>query len=314
MGKGYDNIILVTDGTKTYESAAQTALNLAKQHSAKVLVVDTVRPPSFAASWFNSNAEELFEIVVADKRERLEKVADVMRDGGVEAKVEILFGKSSEEIAKTALTEKADLVVRYMKGPQSRHASPFGTTARNLMRVCPCPLLLVADKPVSDAKVVACVNAEHDFNENEAIVVEAENVSGRNEDLMALYCWKFYGPEYLREYMDEKTVKAYMDQAEQNYRGLFDQFLEKHDMNAFGKGVHLQNGDPTQVIPDVCRHESIDVAVMSSASQNHPLNRLLGSTVESVLEDLPCALLVVKPLGFKSPIKPSRSKVDFDSV
>jgi universal stress protein E len=314
MGKGYRNIILVTDGTKASQAAAQTVLNLAKKHSAKVLVIDTVRPPSFAASWLNSNSEELFDIVVADKRERLEKVAGVLQEAGIEASVEILFGKSSEEIAKAALTEPADLVVRYMKGPQSRHASPFGTTARNLMRVCPCPLLLVADKPVSDPKVIACVNPEHDFKENESIVVEAENLAGKHDDLMALYCWKFYGREYLREYMDEKTVKSYMDQAEQNYRGLYDQFLEKHDMNAFGKGVHLQNGDPIQVIPEVCRHESVDVAVMSSASSNHPLNRLLGSTVESVLEDLPCALLVVKPLGFKSPIKPGRSKVELDSV
>ncbi len=175
MANAYKNIILVTDGTQDSQIAAQTALDFAKQHSARVYVVDTVRPPSIAATWLTSNAEELFDIVVADKQDRLEKVAQVFRDAGVDVQVEILFGNSSEEIAKAALTEHADLVIRYMKGHRSRQAGPFGATARNLMRVCPCPLLFVGDKPVSNPRVLACVNAEHDAKENEAILAKRRN-------------------------------------------------------------------------------------------------------------------------------------------
>ena len=107
-------------GPQIRKSPPKLRLDLAKQHSARVYVVDTVRPPSIAATWLTSNAEELFDIVVADKQERLEKVAHVFRDADIDVKVEILFGKSSAEIVKTALTEQADLVIRYMKGPRSR--------------------------------------------------------------------------------------------------------------------------------------------------------------------------------------------------
>lgn len=307
MSNTYKNIILVTDGTPDSQIAAQSVLDLAKQHSSRVYVVDTVRPPSIAATWLTSNAEELFDIVVADKQERLEKVAHVFRDAGIEAKVEILFGKSSAEIVKAALTEQADLVVRYMKGSRSRQTGSFGTTALNLMRVCPCPLLLVGDQPVSNPKVLACVNAEHDSKENAAILGEASKLAGDPKRMHALYCWKFYGCEFLSEYMDEDTISRYEKEASQNYHGLYERFLKQHDLPA--DGVHLKNGDPVDVIPEVCQHESIDVVVMSSASQNHPLHRLLGSTVESVLDALPCSLLVVKPTGFKSPIKVADAKV-----
>ncbi len=310
MSKGYDKIILVTDGTSSSQAAEETALNLAKENSAKVFVVDAVRPLSFPARWLSSNSDELFEIVVADKQDRLEKVARRFKKEGIDAKVEILFGKTSIEVSRVALTEKADLVIRYMKGAKSRRLSPFGTTARNLMRVCPCPLLLVGDKPICNPKVLACVNAEHDAKENEAILVEAEKLATEKKQLQAIYCWNFFGSEFLGEYVDEQTLNRYVNEAEQNYRGLYEQFLQKYDLSAFDERVHLENGDPIEVIPELCRHESIDVTVMSSASQNHPLHRLLGSTVESLLDNLPCALLVVKPIGFKSPIKPGRSSVE----
>lgn len=309
MGESYKKIILVPDVGNSSKAVSQTALDLARQHSAKVIIVDTVQPPSVAATWLTSNAEEMFNIVVAEKQKRLDQAANIFRDAGIDVKAEILFGKSSEEIARAALNEEADLVVRYMKGVNSRHESVFGTTARNLMRVCPAPLLLIGDKPVANPKVLACVNAEHGFNENKAIIQESEKLASNPDQLLAMYCWKFYGTEFLSDYMDQSTLDNYLDEAEQNYRGVFDNFVTQHDLKSFKQGVRLQNGDPVKVIPEVCRKEGIDVVVMSSASQNHPLNRLLGSTVESVLDELPCAVLVVKPVGFKSPIKRSKVKI-----
>ena len=92
-----------------------------------------------------------------------------------------------------------------------------------------------------------------------------------------------------------------------NYHGLYERFLKQHDLSA--DGVHLKNGDPVEVIPEVCQHESIDVVVMSSASQNHPLHRLLGSTVESVLDALPCSLVGGQTNRFQVADKISDSNV-----
>lgn len=310
MGDGYKRIILVTDGSPAARATEQSALDLAKEHSASVLVVDTVRRPSLASKWLTSNSEDLFDIVVSEKQERLEKVAAVFKEWNIDVKVDVLIGNSSEEISRLAVTENAGLVIRYMKGHKSRATSPFGTTARNLMRVCPCPLLLIGDKPVSEPVVLACVNPEHDDKENEAILGEAKTLAGESKNLIALYCWKFYGGEFMREYTNEETLQSYLEEAEQAYLGIFDHFRQTHELSAFGQNVQLENGDPVEVIPEVCKQKSVDVVVMSSASQNHPLHRLLGSTVESVLDDLPCALLVVKPLGFKSPIKPTHAQTN----
>ncbi len=239
-----------------------------------------------------------------------ERISKELREAGLETSAHLLFGKSSEQIVREAMAQKADLVIRYMKGAGSRHTGPFGTTARNLMRVCPCPLLLVGDRPVTSPAVMACVNAEHDHKENQAILSHAEALVGPDKALHLLYCWNFYGSDILHEYVDDQTYGQYVTEAEHGYQALFESFRKKHDLSACNDNVHMENGDPIQIIPQFCRHHSVDVVVMSSASQNHPVRRLLGSTIEAVLDDLPCALLVVKPLGFTSPVRPVPSTVE----
>lgn len=314
MESQYSRIILVTDGSSSSRAAEQTAFNLAKEHSAKVLIVSNVKPPTFVSQMLNSNAEDVFNMVVNSKEKSLEQLAGRFEDAGMETGVKVLVGNSSEQIAISALSWGADLVVRYMKGVRSRHYGPFGNTARNLMRICPCPLLLVGNKPVENPRVMACINAEHGSAENQSILSEAEKLAGPKQNLLALYCWKFYGGESLSEHMDDELFMSYMNEAERNYQGLFEQFRTKHNLDAFKKGVHFENGDPIQLIPEFCEREKVDVAVMSSASQDHPLLRLLGSTIESILNKLPCALLIVKPIGFKSHLKAPESTVEIENA
>lgn len=299
----YKNIILVTDALKEARAAVETACNLAKQHAAKITIVDTLRPPSTASRWFSSNADDVFEMVLADKQTRLDKITERIRKQDLNVENKLLIGNSSEEITREAIRINADLVVRYMKGTRSRHAGRFGNTARNLMRICPCPLLLVGDNAVENPKVLACINAEHDDNENKAILIEAERLAADNERLSALYCWKFYGDEFLKDHFAESALQKTLVESEHVYRGVFEKFTQHHDLTSFGDNVRMEHGDPIEVIPEFCRQEGVDVAVMSSASQNHPILRLLGSTIESILDQLPSSLMVVKPIGFKSPIK-----------
>jgi universal stress protein E len=304
MGKKYQRIVLVSEATHLSEAAEQTALNLAKQHGASVHVVATVNRPSIAAQWLTKDYQDIYDMVVNDKRERLDATAERFRNEGIPTDVDVLCGKSSEEIVKLVLTEEVDLVIRYMKGEMSRQKSVFGDTARNLMRICPRPILFVREgMPIDQAKVLACVNAEHGPEENQPILAAACQLAGESKQLQALYCWNFYGSEMMQHYLDKSRYEQCLQEAEHIYQGLHEKFVKSNDLTAFQGGVHLENGEPKKVIPELCKRESVDVVVMSSASQNHPIRRLLGSTIESVLDELPCSLLVVKPTGFKSPIK-----------
>lgn len=310
MEQVYKNIVLVMDPQASARSTIETAFSLARTQGARVHIVDTVRPPSRSSRFFSSSAEDVFEMVVADKQDRIRKVKNRFLEAGIEADGKLLYGKSSEAITRAAIEWDADLVVRYMKGVQSRYPGLFGNTARNLMRICPAPVLFVGNQPLDNPKVLACVNAEHESAENSVILTEASKLAANRADLSAVYCWNLHGQDFLKHYMSQEIFQSTLDESESLYRSVMEDFVKKHDLESYGDRFHFLHGEPADLIPQVCKQESVDVVVMSSASQTHPLRRLLGSTIETVLDQLPCALLIVKQEGFKSPVKPAASTAE----
>lgn len=297
-------LVLATDAMAPSNAASESAFNLARRLGAKVLIVDTLREPSTLSRWFSSNANDLFEMVLADKQKRLKSITDRFNQAGVQAQSYVLLGKTSEAITQAVVDHQADLVIRYFKGTSSRSNGKFGNTSRNLMRICPCPVLFVNDKIIDQPNLLACINAEDEKSVNESILRQAESLSAGNSQLQAIYCWDFYGRDVVKSHVSKEYLDQLSSESERVHKNLYSQVLETIDLGKFTGKVRLEQGLPSVVIPSICESESIDVAVMCSASLNHPLQRYLGSTIESVLDELPCSLLVVKPNGFTSPIIP----------
>lgn len=303
MEPHYQTIIVVTETSHHSRATEQTALDLAKFHDAKVIVVDCVHRPSIVSKIISSSTTDLFDLVAGERRDRLDRCAATFQNAGVDASARLLVGNSSIEIAHLAEEVNADLVVRYAKGLTSRIAGPVGTTARNLMRACPCPLLLVTgDQPISNPTVLACVNAEHPDNESDTIISTARKFVGEDQSKV-LYCWDFYGNEYMAGYVSDDLMCQYMDQSERNYRELFSQLVRRNGLELDDPHVHMKQGHASDIIPQFCKQSNVDVVVVSSVSQNHPLRRLMGSTMELLLNEIPCSLLVVKPQTFTSPLQ-----------
>lgn len=299
--QSFEHILVITDGLKTSDAVHETALKMARDNNATITVANAVQEPSRLARWTGSYSNEVFEMVVADKQQRLEKCARQFVGAGVKADAKVLIGKSSEAIAREAIESKAGIVIRYRKGALSKSPGRFGNTAKSLMRFCPVPVLFVGDEPVAHPKVLACVDTNHDEHENSAILKAARKLGQVSERLLALYCWKFYHSEMVQQQM---SVKAWLDTigyAKTAHRESFDDFTEKYGISDFSK-LLVENGETQKLIPKICEQEGVDVVVMCSASLNHPFKRYFGSTIESVIEEIPCSLLVVKPEGFQSPI------------
>ena len=299
----YRHILLASDGLSTSAATTETAFRLAQRHNAKVTIVDTLQRPSKSSRWFSTNADDVFEMVLADKTARLDSFANKFCDAGVDAVAKVLIGRSSESIIQEAEAEQVDLVVRYMKGAQSKFAGMVGNTARALLRSSPCPLLLVGSQPVDDATVLAMVDVEHDDSENQAILNEAIRFSSQQRRLRGAYCWDLYDADLMKKRMGSAAYQDTIGQAKAVYQSLFDKFAASHDLTAFGDSFQVKQGFAATAIPELCQEHSVNVVVMCTVSLNRLMNQFLGSTVEAVVDSLPCALLAVKPIGFQSESK-----------
>ena len=67
--------------------------------------------------------------------------------------------------------------------------------------------------------------------------------------------------------------------------------------------VHLVEGEPRDVLPDLVDREKYDLIVMGSLGRVGIAGFLIGETAETLIRSVRCSVLVVKPPGFRCPVE-----------
>ena len=66
--------------------------------------------------------------------------------------------------------------------------------------------------------------------------------------------------------------------------------------------THLPKGPAGEVIPALARELKTDIVVMGTVARTGIPGMIIGNTAESVLSQLDCSVLAVKPPDFISPV------------
>jgi universal stress protein E len=66
--------------------------------------------------------------------------------------------------------------------------------------------------------------------------------------------------------------------------------------------VRLLEGDARSVLPQFVEKESVDVVILGSLSRSGVAGFLMGNTAESMLNQLNCSVITLKPDAFRSPV------------
>ena len=295
MTQKFNRILLVSDGSDAAKAAERSALNLALRDGSKVIICDTIRLQGVVEKWLVRNSEEMYHSFEHEKTAKLEKLAEEFRSKGCQdVSIKLLHGKSSERLAETVKEEKCDLLVRYRKGTFSRHIGLFGRTAINLLRICPCPILLVAENhEIRDPKVLACVDIAHEDSVNEQIIQAARRLNAGHFGV--LYCWAIFGHQMIRHRMTQQEYERLFEDVKRQRSAEFDEFLVKFGIDRTSPDVAMKFGNAEQIIAPYVKINEIDVTVMATTKTAGLSDRLLGSTIENIVGDLPNNLLAVKP-------------------
>ncbi len=67
--------------------------------------------------------------------------------------------------------------------------------------------------------------------------------------------------------------------------------------------IHLRRGSPARIIRSVADEIEADLMVMGTVCRAGAAGFLIGNTAETVLGDITCSILALKPDGFVSPIE-----------
>jgi nucleotide-binding universal stress UspA family protein len=137
----FQHIVIANDGSAGGFRALTLACDLAKLHGATLSMISVEELPNIPAS--------IDEIVEA-KAEENHKFHDVLararklgEDRGIEIDAEVVAGHAVASIVATIKAKQADLLVVGFMGHSALYERIIGGTADRLVRLAPCPVLVV---------------------------------------------------------------------------------------------------------------------------------------------------------------------------
>jgi nucleotide-binding universal stress UspA family protein len=296
-------IVAATDFSTFAERAVQRAAHIARQHNAELHLVHVVRPldlyPSLTLAPEALSPVEVSQhdqVVQEAEHTRLDELASRLNSQfGIRSRAVTLLGRAHTKIAAYAQEAPADLLVAGTRGESTLIDLFLGSTASRLLRVAPCPLLIVrnpADEPYR--QVLAAV----DFSPvSAAVVAHALDLAGTApvETLHVL------GSEVEQRLRKAKFVDVDITDWLARLRAQADKQLETL-LSGMEKGATADRlilpGSPPAVICQQIVKRHADLVVLGRHGHGGDMQEwLLGSVSKDVAQAAACDVLVIGPKG-----------------
>jgi len=214
-----------------------------------------------------------------------------------------------EAVVRRAERIRADLVIASTR--------PHGFAARlllrntdwELIRRCPCPLLLVKSRgSYAGSVVLAAVDPFHTHAKPADLDAQLLDIGNTVAQLFkgSLHVFHAYSP--LIELVPLPTALAIPaiapPEAERAHAELVASEVARLAETAGvpPRARHLRMGVIASELCNAAKSTRADVVVIGAVSRSRLGRIFIGSTAERALDQLPCDVLVVKPRGFKSTV------------
>lgn len=302
---GFNSILVDVDALGRQHPALDAALDLAKYFHARVKVVDVIWdvPPS-ARSFVTPRMERE---IVDNHREHLVHCA-CWRQRPVQVETAILRGAPGVALVQEVLRHGHDLLVRAHGRDLPEETPPFGPVDLHLLRTCPCPVWLVGPHHTSHTPhVIAAVDSTATHPDEQALnreIIERTLLlrEARGGSMTILHAWQAYGEYFLQAQMRPDVFANFLQRAEQAAHDATAALVATFGERVADVRVNVVKGNPADVIPGIAYETQADLIVMGSTGRSGLAGIFMGNTAERVLRRWQGSVLVVKPLGFVSPV------------
>lgn len=301
----FKSILVDIDAAVPAHPALERAIRLARASGARLTIADVMTVPAYARRYLPADLEEE---MLDRRRQQLARLAQAVTGVRVEAK--LLIGRPATALIQEVLRSNHDLLMRsHARDVTVSGFQPFGAVDMELLRKCPCSVLLVRHGALEEhPQIVGAVNAsteepsEHALNAKivETMLLMAELEGGVP---MLLHAWAPFAEHMVRSHSPDDAFAAYVEDARQRTAGDLRHLAQSFGERLSGVQVVHRRGEPEAVIPEFVVAQGIDLVIMGTVARGGIAGLLIGNTAERVLRRLPCSVLAVKPDGFVCPVR-----------
>lgn len=228
----------------------------------------------------------------------LKELEQTLQQEGFKVTSEIAWDDSKHKTILTVQKQQNSLLVIKTHLPDNILKRTIITPQDwKLLRLCPSPVLIVnQDRPLKNRPILSAIDLGTTDKKHVALnkyVVEiAETLTHVANG--SLHIVSAYPTPILNEIHPDSKMANVTSDIKKIYNDACKKFEEEHPA-LIKENIHLKAGTVTKVIPEVA--DSIDAAICIIGSVSRPgiSGTIVGSTAETILDDLECDLLIIKP-------------------
>lgn len=323
--KRFGKILCVVDTGINSEAAIVQAVKIANDHQAELTFAAVIKA---SGTWPRAlrNKKEIsdgLQSLVENKRDTVKRLISETHPD-LNANIEIYSGIEFIEIIKSVTKNQFDLLVKCAEDFDWLQRL-FGGNDMHLLRKCPCSVLMLKPgQTESFRSILATVDVSEDLSEMDNSHVQWQlnkkvleySAACSVSELTELHvgsAWEALGEGFYRHGVftnaPEEDVDLYVEQVRRECSDRLD-LLVKEFSATLGKEtvqyllpkLHLVKGQPAREIPLLAEKYKIDLVVMGTVGRIGIPGLIIGNTAETILEQVSCSVLAIKPDGFETPV------------
>ncbi len=293
-------------------AALNRVAEVAKASGARLTLASVVEPAGSYSPLVkrDHNLNRLEQLYIDERRNWLEEAATIISDQQVEITIRVFVGDPIETVLQAVRDGGFDLLVKTPSPTEGLRQRLFGSIDINLMRSCPCPVLIAHPKTKGySGRAVAAVSFDagdeaharlnHEILNSAAFVLKTQ-FAAVNE-IHVVHAWKMYGESMLADGLakvPKDEFQALLKEEEEQSRKWLDELIDdcRNRMDNelasfFEPRVSLLHGDPKVVVPDFVKKLDADILAMGTVSRKGLAGHIIGNTAEEILTRIDCSLV-----------------------
>jgi universal stress protein E len=319
----FKDILCVAQNGQAGTPALERAVTLAENNQASLMVVDVADHITAGIGMPDDGpiSAALQATLVNTHTEALETLVNPYRKR-IEVQTKVLMGEPFLEIIREVLRNGRDLVI---KTPEARDWLDrlFGSEDMHLLRKCPCPVWLIKPgKQKSYRRVLAAVDVDESYPPDELAsrralnrqILEMASSLALSDfaELHIVHAWHAVAESAMRGgfmHTPEDDIIAYVEQARQQHAASLDRLIREVTSNLGQDALdylkpqtHLLKGWARKEIPALAKRIEADLIVMGTVARTGVPGFIMGNTAETILNQIDCSVLALKPPGFVTPV------------
>jgi len=287
-------ILAATDFSSTADTGVDWAIELAKDHGARIELIHALLVPSRATD-FVPSPPDFTDALQEAASGRLNEINSRVRDSGVEVSSELRLGIPSQVILETAIDKDADLIVVGTRGLSGFRHLLLGSTAERVVQHAHCPVLTVHPGDTDKHRPIETVMVPTDFSRDaETAYFAALTLLGKTRRTKVVLLHVYHLPYEYTAYGTIPTSLDYFKDIEGAAEDRLATLADELRQQGFQVETIAREGFPPEVILAEAEAAGADLIAMGTHGRTGLAHLVLGSTAERVVQRADCPVLTVR--------------------